>query len=762
MANTQKANAIISYGLQNKKSKQDIYAALLKEGVLDATTQSYVKSLGDDNLFKYEQETPQGVDPKQVYQDALKFAVDNKNSDDVNTRMRANKFLMDVENKKILPTGQKINDDVAAAILQNPQTYHDTMSNMSMADKTRVNEELARAGFTVPRKLNATEKETQVQAESGLTSINDMRSEVFNPDGTIRTGNLAQEAMPFAIGARSLRRMKNDAKDILTRIRTGAALNESEVKFYSQLVPSTLDSAEDAKYKLDQLEVLYSGLSGSEVNLKNKDGKVIKYTDMFDPRQRAEVRAAMKNGFELYHPNQFEQVYGKTVVEGDPANQIINEPNNNDQPEADKGTLDEIKSISPLEIGKGMGKGAVATANDLSKLGQNTLGRLADMIVSKITGKEIKSDISSIPEEYTKAENTGQKIGKVGEFIAEMAVPAGPAIKVGKIAGKVIGKGASKLGEAITPIEKSVETVLKETKLEKLNRYAEQATKAVENNKEITPLEMAGKVADDALTLMKNKMKEIGNSKTEITKAIADTNVGDIVKTASQNLRSMVSERLGTTFTKDGFSNAAGRVSAISDKADRQLLESAYKKLQEVGKKPTFQKVDDAIDFMQDILYKRNSNTAIPVNKKAEAIVKKIIGDLNDNLKNIGGENYQKINSEYSRYKKTSDTLNSLLGKEGNRAGALMKRIFSPSDAGTKKLFAEVKELTGVDLVNEATLAKFVMESLGDSRQTSLLKEAIEGGASGKVGIANKVINTVLNKIQNPIGKARSIINKSN
>ena len=52
-----------------------------------------------------------------------------------------------------------------------------------------------------------------------------------------------------------------------------------------------------------------------------------------------------------------------------------------------------------------------------------------------------------------------------------------------------------------------------------------------------------------------------------------------------------------------------------------------------------------------------------------------------------------------------------------------MKRLFSPIGGDTRRIFAEIQAETGVDLVKEATLAKFAMEGVGDVRQASLLKQ---------------------------------------
>lgn len=450
MANNQLINQVVTYALKNKKSKKDTMLALLNTGQYDISSASNaLDNLDKAKMFDYPQEQTPGIDPKQQYQEALKFALDNKNSDDVNAKTRANQFLLDVESKKILPTGYKVQNEEVAAILSNPQTYND----LTPSKKSELLPDLTKAGFSFPRKLNATQQEAQVQAESGISSINDMRSQVFDANGQLKRGNLIKEALPFALGAQELRRMKNDAKDILTRIRTGAALNNTEVSFYSQLVPSATDTAESAKYKLDQLEALYSGISGGEVQLKGKDGKVIKYDDMFDPRQRAEVRTALKSGFEFYHPNQFNQVFGETVVEGDPALETKTEsqPGQETTPNSGVNVIGEAKpgddgtktpgdTIDKLgKVGKTMGE--ILGGDQIGEAIGNVIG--GQMAKHGKAGQLIQDDLTKYAQMKANGEITEEKYNQLVDILEKGAKEAfgytGPSFK--QIAGDALQAG---------------------------------------------------------------------------------------------------------------------------------------------------------------------------------------------------------------------------------------------------------------------------------------------------------------------------------
>lgn len=354
----------------------------------------------------------------------------------------------------------------------------------------------------------------------------------------------------------------------------------------------------------------------------------------------------------------------------------------------------------------------------------------------------------------------------------------------------------SKASDLLTPIDQGVETVLNptkiipkeklasipqekliaqaETKTTKLNNYIKQAEKAVSDYSQKTPLSVAGDKAGEALTVIQNKLSKQSQLKKDALGKVGDkivSNIQDVrnlfakeledkvglklVDDANESLINLV-EGKGMTTT-----NAAGRKSKIAfDPSDNKLIKDANQVLRDLGDSPTVREIDDTVDALQDLLYKRNSLTAVPVNTQVQAILKNITGKLNRSVKNVAGEQYTKANAKMAYMMDTLNTLNKSLGKEGERGATLMKQLFSPTGEKPRRLFAEIKKLTGIDLVEEATLAKFVMENVGDARQASLLEEVIRGRTLSPKSLAERAFDFSVNKLQDPIGKARRIINQ--
>ncbi len=149
---------------------------------------------------------------------------------------------------------------------------------------------------------------------------------------------------------------------------------------------------------------------------------------------------------------------------------------------------------------------------------------------------------------------------------------------------------------------------------------------------------------------------------------------------------------------------------------------------------------------MQDILYKGNKDMTIPIGSKEDKILRGVLGEYNTTLKSTLPSSYGKINSEISNRLKAINILNRSLGETVNgvstRGAGLVKRFFSPSGTQAKELFKYIKSTTGINLAEDATLAKYVADAFGDTKVKSLL----EGLPTSKSGIIDKTIDFALEK----------------
>lgn len=303
-------------------------------------------------------------------------------------------------------------------------------------------------------------------------------------------------------------------------------------------------------------------------------------------------------------------------------------------------------------------------------------------------------------------------------------------------------KIADFVSEKLTKLDPQVKNVLETANIEKFNNYVKVGEKAVADPRALTPLQVAGEnVKTRILPAVKEDLSRIGAQKAKTLSSIATVQVKDATKESVDFIKNAVKTAKLTT-------------------EETKLVNSVLNELQ-IGKSPTISTLDKTVDLLQNTLYEKSKGLAIPVTSRVQSLVNQSIGKLNTTLKNaaqkaLGSNEYSVLNDAYAQKITLFNKVNKLLGEEGTKGGAIMKRFFSPSDAGTKKLFEEIKNTYGIDLGEDATLAKFVMESLGDTRASSLLQQV----PLSKGGAVSKALQYAEKKLTNPIKKARKIIEK--
>lgn len=107
------------------------------------------------------------------------------------------------------------------------------------------------------RPLTGEQQKMKFNAESGLAALQVMEEELGS-DAFSQQAKLAQRALPGRPGARIFHAARKEAQDVITRLRTGAAINATEEKFYSEQLPEVGDSPETIEYKLNLLRTLYN------------------------------------------------------------------------------------------------------------------------------------------------------------------------------------------------------------------------------------------------------------------------------------------------------------------------------------------------------------------------------------------------------------------------------------------------------------------------------------------------------------------------
>lgn len=287
--------------------------------------------------------------------------------------------------------------------------------------------------------------------------------------------------------------------------------------------------------------------------------------------------------------------------------------------------------------------------------------------------------------------------------------------------GEVVTRGRLQLSE----LDPQVETVLKTSNFDDVNRHFQAARNAVADPAKPTPIELVGNKAEEAFDLNKIALNKAGEAKRKILEANGDKTIPaetlSVIKTDSLQ---QIGQKFGVdTSDLTEIKQLEGRFSQL-DSADAKLLTDFFTRLDTLGDAPTLREVDDFVDWSQGQLYKQ-SKTLSKLEVANDAIIaelKQITGKINGELKAGVGNGYGEINDRIRGLLELQDELSRGLGADARKGSGFVKRLFSPTGGNTREIFAQIKKETGIDLVKEATLARFAMENVGDVRQRSLLQ----------------------------------------
>lgn len=341
-------------------------------------------------------------------------------------------------------------------------------------------------------------------------------------------------------------------------------------------------------------------------------------------------------------------------------------------------------------------------------------------------------------------------------------------------------KGGNILNAArdyLTPMDENVKNVLTNGNPDviepKLTTLLDQAKNAVENTGEPTPYEITGRTQlGGALKDLGNQLSDLGSQKESIVENIdnlssqdpeATANLQNIIDNSSKSLQTAVS-KLGLKINEDGgIETQPNQVSVIPEKsADIGRLSQINDIMSQAQDNPTFKNINNAIDAMQEIAYKAKAVGAEPMSTELGGLIKQQIGALNSGLKDFASEysdagDYSQVNSDYAKTNDLYTQLNKRLGSNMNKAGSVIKSIFSSTDSGTKNLVTQLEDATGRPIFEDSTLSKFAMDVAEDPRARTLI--AGQGTPPlTKGGLMSRVMDYIGNKVEDPTGKAMRIL----
>lgn len=386
---------------------------------------------------------------------------------------------------------------------------------------------------------------------------------------------------------------------------------------------------------------------------------------------------------------------------------------------------DEDENKVKTEISKRMGiamtdpliNKVVTTAtekyNELSpeqKRNVDATGGIISFISEFVGGSAAKTGVTAARKGVTVAKDT--VVDTTTKFLTETADMATDI-------SKSVGNLGSKTAEFVAPqIDDATKSVLKGTPTSKFDEMVKVGEKAADP-KNLKPFEVVGDRMTEAAKQLEKQKVSFAKQKSVI------------INKAKNGL--------------EEFSKPTRKAILDINRAlpEDSIAKKIITKLKSVKNKLDADKV---IDDIQDTLYKGNKDLTIPKGSSADKQLRKIIGEYNTELKKSLPKAYSKLNEKVANRIKVVNTLNNALGEVvdgvSTRGASLIKQYFSPAGRKTKELFEFIKKETGVDLAQDASLAKYVNEVF-DIKQGRSMLEGIPNSASG---VINKALDFAVEK----------------
>jgi len=373
----------------------------------------------------------------------------------------------------------------------------------------------------------------------------------------------------------------------------------------------------------------------------------------------------------------------------------------------------------------GVGAGGATLERSVAKKGAETLGKLETLF---------SAPVKSVDDVIIQADRV---IGETPALVRKTAEAEAPSISI-----------KEKWAGVRPDIKKRIQG-----KQDELKDYFDVAHARNLDDTLPTPLEHGAKRVEAARDSLKNVLNETGSDIGKFRQKIATIKVGASDATLVEKTfdNSLTSLNLGVKNGK--ITRLKGKVGGKVSDSEIKLLQSLRDDIQKVKQSPTVENMidlrnslDNRINFAKEA--REASNVVDPVSRATRSTIKDI------NLKAIGKEQGQLL-EDYSDLIGLYQDLNKYV--DGRTGGEfLLKQVLSERGRIPRELMDKLKNYTGIDLMDDATMAQLATEIVGNSAQKGLFRQEITKAGldafdiidvvSGAPGAGMRTTKTLLEK----------------
>lgn len=277
-----------------------------------------------------------------------------------------------------------------------------------------------------------------------------------------------------------------------------------------------------------------------------------------------------------------------------------------------------------------------------------------------------------------------------------------------------------------------------------------------------TPLEYAASFADRAVEKMQGLLSETGSSIGKFREKIATYQAP---RGSFNEVRSAFEAQLGrlNLTIKDGkVTKIPGKIAQNASEGDISALQSLYDDLGTASENPSLEnlidlrnKFDSKVNF--DKSTREVSGSIDPISR----VVRKKIADV---ASGIVGKSESRNLEQYTKF---MDALRELQSFTDRKAGAefMLKRVLSDRGGDARAVMQTIKEHTGIDLMDHATMAQIATELGGNPATQGLFRQELTKAGLDAVnllkGNPTGAIDTLISKGMEKVVNARKAFERA-
>jgi hypothetical protein len=270
-----------------------------------------------------------------------------------------------------------------------------------------------------------------------------------------------------------------------------------------------------------------------------------------------------------------------------------------------------------------------------------------------------------------------------------------------------------------------------------------------------TVQEYGGSYVGKAADAMQGKLTETGSAigKTRTKLATYQAPIDDVTRIESSFADQL--SKLNLELKGGIVQQKPGTISRVSASGDVKVLQDLYQGLVTFKQSPTLTNlIDLRSSFDSKINFAKRSSE---VSNSVDPLSRQVRKDIADTAaKIVGKENA----ADLKRYSDFMDAYNDIHSFTERAAGSeyLLRLVLSGRGGEARQLIQTVKEYTGIDLMDHATMMQVTLEMLGNSAQKNLFRqEATKAGldvarllGGDPSGAAATLFDKTMDRVLNP------------